>query len=75
LTSFKYSPIIMAVNPTSIVNAAKVRFKASLLVPLFGFSVALNPATNYTFPTQRFENELAEDGIRLARYAEVVQIC
>ena len=45
-----YKPIISAVNPISIVNAAEVRFKASLLVPLLGFSVAFNRARNYTFP-------------------------
>ena len=42
-----------AVSPKNIVNAADVRFKESLLVPLVGFSVALNPARNYTFPTAK----------------------
>ncbi len=53
LSSFRYRPIISEVRPASIVNAAAVRFKRSLLLPFEGFSVALNPASNYTFPTER----------------------
>jgi len=34
LNSFRYRPIIKAVKPRSIVNAADVRFKESLHVPL-----------------------------------------
>lgn len=57
-----YKPIISAVNPISIVNAAEVRFKASLLVPLLGFSVAFNPARNYTFPTLKSRQFACDDG-------------
>jgi hypothetical protein len=42
---------MIAVSPRNIVKAAEVRFNDPLLVPWKGFSVALKPARNYTFPT------------------------
>jgi len=46
LNSLMYNPIMTAVNPTSRVKAAALRFKEPLLVHRKGFSLAMKQARN-----------------------------